>query len=129
MASTEKSKTSTPMKTKFLFAALAATLAIGALAPTVASAHDSGCYVTRVVGYDSCGRPVYRQVWMPSQHSHGYSHSSGHSHSSHGSSHSGHYRGSSHGGRSHGGISIQVPGLQFQFGGNRGHSHGHSHGR
>ncbi len=55
------------MKTKFLFAGLALALSFGALAPTSARAdHErSGYYVTRIVGYDRCGRPVYERCWVP----------------------------------------------------------------
>ncbi len=55
------------MKTKFLFAGLAVALTFGALAPTSARAghESSGYYVTRVVGYDRCGRPVYQRFWVP----------------------------------------------------------------
>ncbi|WP_009960594.1 hypothetical protein [Verrucomicrobium spinosum] len=56
------------MKSKFLFAFAGIALALGALAPTTAKAdhYDAGgYYVTRFVGYDHCGRPVYQKVWVP----------------------------------------------------------------
>ena len=72
------------MKTKFLFAFAAVTLALGALMPTTAKAggydddyrysggysgggggYREGYYTTRFVGYDRCGRPVYQKVWVP----------------------------------------------------------------
>ena len=74
------------MKTKFLFAGLACALTLGALAPTSARAEheSSGSYVTRMVGRDRCGYPVYQKVWVPSCNhmqppvcaSSGYSHGS-----------------------------------------------------
>lgn len=111
------------MKTKLFLAALATTVTLGVLTPTSASArdyHGSGYYVTRVVGYDHCGRPIYRQVWVPTGHSHGHGGHGGHGHS-HGSSHGGHSHG---GGSSHGGGFIHAPGIDIHFGSSRsGHRH------
>ena len=55
------------MKTKLLFAGLACALTLGALAPTSARAEheSSGSYVTRMVGRDRCGHPVYQKIWVP----------------------------------------------------------------
>src|SRR5688500_6995982 len=58
----------TAMKAKFLFVAAGIALAFGALVPTTAKADhysSGGYYVTRFVGYDSCGRPTYQRVWVP----------------------------------------------------------------
>lgn len=60
------------MKSK-LFAFLAALLAFGAVSAPKAEAgrgyyrssySEGGYYVTRIVGYDECGAPVYRRFWV-----------------------------------------------------------------
>ena len=106
------------MKTKFLFAGLACALTFGALTPTSARAEhgSSGYYVTRTVGYDRCGHPVYQKVWVPacnhtappvcSSSGHGFSHGSSR-YSSRGSTR---------------------PGFSFHFGGSSS-GHSHAHGR
>jgi hypothetical protein len=72
------------MKTKFTLLALILTAFCG-LFPATASARDcqtSGRYVTKVVGYDRCGHPVYRKVWVETRHytpSYSYGHSHGYS--------------------------------------------------
>lgn len=117
------------MKTKLFLAALATTVTLGVLTPTSASAHDShgsGYYTTRVVGYDHCGRPIYRQVWVPTGHSHGHG-GHDHGHGGHSGSHGGSHGGHSHGGgSSHGGGYIHAPGIDIHFGSSRS---GHRHGR
>lgn len=109
------------MKTKFLLAGFAAVLAFGALAPSTAKADhgSSGYYVTRVVGYDHCGRPIYRQVWVQSSGGPRYSYPS-----------SGGYSGnhSSHGSHGSSGGFIHAPGIDIHFGGS-GSSHHRNHGR
>lgn len=106
------------MKTKFLIACIASISAFAVLAPSTASAHDhgrsssGGYYVTKVVGYDHCGRPIYRQVWVPTScepsHGGGHNHGGGHS----------------HGGG--GGGFIHAPGIDIHFGSS---SSGHHHRR
>jgi hypothetical protein len=78
------------MKKKFAFVAAAIALTFGALVPSTAEAghRSSGYYVTKFVGYDHCGRPVYRQVWVeicqprpvcpPVYYGHGHGHGHGH---------------------------------------------------
>lgn len=104
------------MKSKFLFAGLAIALTLGALAPTTARADhgSSGYYVTRLVGYDRCGHPVYQKCWVPVCNPRpvcppsGYGYSSG-------------YR-PSYGGGGYG----YRPGFSIQFGGSHsGYSHHH----
>ena len=106
------------MKTKFLFAGLACALTLGVLAPTSARAEheSSGSYVTRMVGRDRCGHPVYQKIWVPA-----CNHMqppvcapSGH--------------GSHHGSSRYSSRGYSRPGFSFQFGGSSS-GHSHAHGR
>lgn len=55
--------------------AIIASVAAGFLG--LAAAAEAGYYTTRVVGYDRCGRPIVRQVYVetcqPRSYGHGYS--------------------------------------------------------
>ena len=69
------------------------TLALGftaAAAPAAKAEHLNGYYVTRVIGYDYDGDPIYRRVWVESQRPRYYepSHQSDHPSKHHGKHHS-----------------------------------------